>query len=136
MSLVGKVAQQKHHLAIQPRIEARCRLIQEEDAGIGQQFKRDRDTLALASGKFAHQQTAAMLHIHIFQYLVDTLRNLCLAKVVGQAHFGCVVKRALDSQITVDDVILRHIAKLGAESGEVSIVILAVVEYEPFLRRP
>src|SRR2546425_488971 len=38
---VGQSAQEEHHLAIQARIKARCRLVQEKDAWIRQQFQRD-----------------------------------------------------------------------------------------------
>src|SRR5215467_4538364 len=49
VSLVGQLAQQKHHLAIQPWIKTRGRLVKEEEAWIGQQFHSDRSAFALAA---------------------------------------------------------------------------------------
>jgi len=43
------VAQQRHDLQVQAGIEARSRLVQEEQAWSGQQFHGDIDPLALAS---------------------------------------------------------------------------------------
>src|SRR5579885_2300693 len=85
VALVGKVAQQGHHLAVQTRIEARGRLVQEEDAGVCQQLKRDRDAFALAAGEFADEQVTAVLHINILEHLVDAPLDLILRHVAGQA---------------------------------------------------
>ena len=60
MSLVGQFAQKHHHLAVQARIKARGWLIQEEEAGICQQFQRNRDALALPAGQLLDQQLAAL----------------------------------------------------------------------------
>ena len=83
MALIGQFAQQEHHLAVQTGIEARCWLVQEEDAGVGQQFQGNRDALALPAGEFADQQFTAMLHLDIVEHFIDALAHLVFSEVFG-----------------------------------------------------
>ena len=128
VSLVGELAQEEHHLAIQAGIKARGWLIQEEDAGVGQQFQGDGDALALPARELADQQRAARRHLYVFQHFVDALLDLGFGEVAGQAQFGGIVEGALNGQVAVNDIILWHIAKLRAEGGQVFVIVLPVIE--------
>ena len=75
-----------------------------------------------------------MGYLYVFQHLVDALLNLSSGEVVWQAHLSRVVEGAFNRQVAVNDIILGHIAKLGAEGGQVFIVILPVIENHPRLR--
>src|SRR6266851_2737539 len=136
VSFVGQFAQEEHHFTIQARVQARCWLIQEEHTRIGQQFQRNGDTLALAAGELTDEQVAPVLHIHVVQHLIDTLLDLFCGEILRQAHLCSVVEGTLHSQITVDDVILRHIPKLRAESCEMAIIILPIIKNGALLCRP
>ena len=96
MSLVGQFAQQEHHLAVQARIEARCWFIQEEDAGVGEQFECDGDTFALSTRQFADEQFAPELHFYVVEHFIDTLVYLFLGEVIGEAHAGGVIQGAFN----------------------------------------
>ncbi len=54
MSLVSQLAQKEHHLAIQPWIKSRSRLVEEKDAWVAQQFQGNGDTLALPTREFTN----------------------------------------------------------------------------------
>ena len=61
---------------------------------------------------------------------------MLIGEVIGQAHFSRVVEGTLDGQVTVNDVILWHIAKLGTEGRQVSVIVLAVVKHFALRGRP
>src|SRR5947209_4129415 len=134
-ALVGQFTQQEHHLTIQPGIQARRRLVQEENARIGQQFQRYRDALPLTARELADQQITPRLHLYIVEHLFDTLLDLLLGKVIRQAHLRRIIEGMFDGDVTVDDILLWYIAKLCTEGCQVLIVVLPVVEDDPILGR-
>ncbi len=77
-----------------------------------------------------------MLHLHIFQHFVDALLDLRFRIITRQAHLRGIVECTLDSQIAMNNIFLWHVAKLCAESGEMPVIVLAVVEHQTFLGGP
>ncbi len=132
---VGDVAQHRHHFAIQARIESRCRLIQEEDVGLRQQLQGNRDALLLPTRQLVDQQFAALGDAHRFHHFLHTLFDLLVRCIAGQTEFRGIVQHALDGQVLVNDVELRHVAKLRAKRGARGVVILTVIEDAASFRR-
>src|SRR5262249_36308936 len=123
-----------HHLTIQTGVEARSWLIQEEKTGVSEQFEGDGNALALPTGELLDKLTAPARHFHIFEHLIDTLLNLFFRKITRQAQPRGVIERPLDGQITMDDIILRHVADLTAEGCHVVVVVMAIIQHLTLLR--
>ena len=89
----------------------------------------------MTARELADQQITPRLHLHIVEHLFDTLLDLLLGKVVRQAHLRRIIEGMFNRNITVDDILLRHIAKLCTKGSQVLIVVLPVVEDDTILRR-
>src|SRR5450432_2728657 len=130
---ISEVSKQHHHFAIQARIQARCRLIQEENARICQQFKSNGDAFAFSTGEATHPGFALLGHLHICKHLVNAPADLLVREISGQAQASSIVQRPLDGKITVHNVVLWNIAKLVTKGGLRMIVINLVIKNRSFL---
>ena len=70
-----------------------------------------------------------MFHLHIIEYLIDTLPDLLRSEVLGETQFGSIVERTLDGEIAMDNIVLWYIAKLSTKGCKMLILVLTVVEH-------
>jgi hypothetical protein len=68
---LAEPSQQAHHAGCRRRIEARCRLVQEEQAGPGQKLDSDAGPLALATRQRTDGHLGAVTQIEVAHGVLD-----------------------------------------------------------------
>jgi hypothetical protein len=116
---VGQAAQRVHHLLLEPRVEAAGRLVEEEQARVGQQLGRDRHALALPARQLEDVLVAVRRHLDVVEHAGDAGLDLAGRRVRRQPQLGAVGQRLVDAQAGVQDVVLRHVAEHAAVRVEV-----------------
>jgi hypothetical protein len=133
---VGEAAKQPQQLAGARWIEARRRLVQEEDIGASQQLDGDAGALALTAGQGPHPHAGALREVQRRERTVDRGVDLGRRMRLRQAQGGRVAQRALKGQLQVDDVVLRHVAEQPAEAVEVPVQVDSVESHRTAVGRP
>ena len=128
---VGEFAQAADQLGAGDRVEARRRLIQEEDVRVRQQLDRDARALALTSAQRAHPDLGLIGQAHGVERVTDRVIDLRRGCRRREPQTRCVAERALQGQVGVDDVVLRHVAEHAAEGAQVSVHVDAVEAHRP-----
>ena len=85
MPLVGQPPQQAHHLALGARVEARRGLVEEEQAGAGDELGADRHSLALPAREALDGDVAAGGQAERVQRVQHAFVPLLGRGVAGQA---------------------------------------------------
>ena len=123
---VGQLAQHRHHLPVQRRVQARGRLVEDQQRRTGQQLQRHRGALALTAGELVDAGVAVLGHLEFLEHLRDDLFAVVLGGVRRQPQFGGVHQRLVDGQLAVHDVVLRHHADPGAQRGVLGVDVVAL----------
>ena len=66
---VGQLAQHHHDLVVQRGIQARRRLVEDQQRRPGEQFERDRGALALTAGELVHPGVGVFGQVELFEHL-------------------------------------------------------------------
>jgi len=85
LALVGELSEEQHQRFLQPRVEAARGLVEEKQAGLGEQLGRDRHPLALPSGKVVDGGVAPLAELQGGEDLVDSTGSFLRRRVRGQA---------------------------------------------------
>ena len=124
-----------HDLFFRRRIETRGRFVQKDHRGLGHQFDCDRNPLSLAAGKLGHRNVATFResgHIHHF---IHDLIDLSARHIARQTEPRHIIERAIDGQLTMNDVVLRHVADRLLQRIQMAIKIEIVDEHKAAARR-
>ena len=113
-TLVGEKPEQEHHPLVEPRVEARRRLVEEEDLRLDQELGRDRHALALPTAQRLHELSPLVLEVDERERAIDARLALLLRHVLAEADARLEPQRLLDAQVSVHDVVLGHEAHEGA----------------------
>ena len=106
---LGDLAEELHDFFFGGRIESRGRLVQKDHRRFCDQLDGNRNALALAAGKLAHGHVAALRQTSHVHHFIDYLIDFPTRHVARQTQTRHVVKRAIDGQLAVNDVVLRHV---------------------------
>jgi hypothetical protein len=128
------VAHRRHHLLFQARVQPRGRFVPKKEAGVGKQFRCNRDALALPATQCLNKLACVRGHLHLVEHGRHTLVKFG-GSGIGQAQAGGITQRAPDGEMAVDDVILRHVTQDAATSTVGTVEVIAVDEHLPLHRR-
>ena len=112
---VGQLPQHHHDLVVERRVEARSRLVEDQQRRPGEQLERHRGALALSAGELFHPGVGVFGQVELFEDLRDDFRSVGLAGVGRQSQFGGVAERLVDRQLPVHHVVLRDHADAAAQ---------------------
>ena len=111
-ALVGQQAEQQHDLLVEPRVESRGRLVEEQDLGLAQQLGSDRHPLALPATQRLDDLVALVAQPDQRQRPVDAPLAQLGGCILAQPEPGLVAEGLGHGQVGVDDVILGNEAHL------------------------
>lgn len=119
VAIVGKAAKEAHQLAFDARVKARSRFVEEEEAGLGEEFGADRDALTLTAAQGADRDVAPLIEAERLQDGFHAFFALSRGCVVGQAKCRGILECLRHGEFLVKDVVLGDVADGGAEGVEV-----------------
>ena len=105
---VGEPAQHRHHLTVQRWVQARGRLVEDQQRRAGQQLHRHRRPLALTTGKLVDPGLLVLGQLELVEDALDDLPAILGGRVRRQPQLGRVLERVLQRQLPVHDVVLGH----------------------------
>ena len=123
---VGELAQHQHHLAVQRRIQAGGRLVEEQQRRLGQQFQRDRRAFALPAGELVDAGVGVLGQVEFLEHLRDDLGAFLFAGVRRQSQLGGVTQRLVDRQLPVHHVVLRDHPDSAAHRRVLGVDVVAL----------
>ena len=132
-ALVGQAAHQVHEGCLGAGVQPGGRLVQEEQAGLGEQLDADGDALDLPAAQLADLVVLAVRQVQVIQHFHDALVALCLGGIGRHAQAGGVIQRLVDRQLHVDDIALGDIADIIADGVEVFVDVDAVDKHLPWV---
>ncbi len=127
--LVGEAAHELHERGLGARVETGGRLVEEEEAGFGEQFDADGDAFLLSAAQAADLHVFAMGEIEVGKHFHHALFAFFGGGVGRHAQLRGVIQRLIDRQLHVDDIFLRDEADLVADGIEVGVDIHIVDEH-------
>jgi hypothetical protein len=130
-----EVAQPCDQLDAGDRVEARCRLVEEEDVRIGQQLDGDAGALALPAAERGHLDVGVIGQADSFERVADRVVDLGRGRRRREPEPRGVAERACEGEVCMDDVVLRHVTEHAAEALEVGVPVDAVEADRPGRRR-
>ena len=128
---VGELAQAGDQLGAGDRVEARGRLVEEEDVGIGEQLDGDAGAFALAAAQRADPDVGLIGQPDGVEGVTDGVVDLARACRRREPQPGGVAERATERQVGVDDVVLGDVAEHAAECPQVGVHVDAVEAHRP-----
>ena len=123
---VGQIAQHRHHLTIQCRVQTRGRLVEDQQRGAGQQLQCHGGPLALAAGQPIDPGIGVLSHLQLAEHLRHHLLAILAGRVRRQSKFGGVHQGLIDGQLPVNHVILGHHADPGTQRGVIGVDVAAL----------
>lgn len=119
--LLGDVLDEGDHLKGGSRVETRCRLVEEEELGAGDELRCDTDTALLTtrdtlSDRSANQVVRLTLQTESSEEGLDALDALHLGDVFGEGETGGEVQGLADSERTDERIFLLDVGGDAAES--------------------
>ena len=121
--------QQVHHVTVQLGVQPGGGLVEEQEAGAGEQLDGGGDPLSLTAGELLDALVHMRGQIEVLQDLGDALTPFGLGDVLGEAQLGGVLERLADSEGGVDDVALGDHTDLVAHDRIVLVDIQSVEEH-------
>ena len=111
--VVGQLAQELHHLRLEPGIEARGGLVEEQQAGPAQELGRDPDPLPLPARKRADAGIGMRLEPRSSSAR-STAASISSSPVsAGSRSAPSSASDSLHAQVRVDDLVLGQVADVG-----------------------
>ena len=107
-AVVRQLGHLLHDRLVQSGVQARGRLVQEQQRRLGQQFQRDVDALLLAAGQRRGPGVGVRGQRQLGEHLVDPALALLLAGVAREAQLGGELQCTPHRQLGMQDVLLRH----------------------------
>ena len=123
---VGQLPQHRHDLQVQRGVQARGRLVEDQQRRPGEQFECHRGALALAAGELVDPGVGVLGQPQFLEYLGDDLFAVGLAGVGRQPQFGGVAQRLVDGQLAVHDVVLGDHPDPGAQRRVLGVDVVAL----------
>ena len=123
---VGQLAQHRHDLVVQRRVQARGRLVEDQQRRPGEQFQRHRGAFALAAGQLVDPGVGVLGQLEFLEHLRDDLGAVGFAGVGRQPQFGGVAQRLVDRQLAVHHVVLRDHADPAAQRRVLGVDVVAL----------
>ena len=133
-SRLRDLPKEPHDPVLRRGVQARRRLVQEDDRRLRDQLDRYRHAFSLSAGQLRDGNVTSLTQSGDVHHLVDNLIDLIGRNVGGEAKLGDVVQRSIDRQLPVDDVVLRDISDRLLEDIQVLIQI-EVVDQDRARRR-
>ena len=112
---VGQLPQHHHDLVVQRRIQARGRLVEDQQGRPGEQLEGHRGAFALTAGQLVDPGVGVLGQVEFLEYLRDDLGAVGFAGVGRQPQFGGVAQRLVHRQLAVHDVVLGDHADPAAQ---------------------
>ncbi len=128
---VGQLAQVGDQLRAGDGVEARGRLVEEEDVRVGEQLDGDAGPLALPAAQRADPDVDLPGQAHGVDGVTDGVVDLGPGCRRREPEAGGVAKRTLEGQVGMDDVLLGHVAEHVAERPRVGVHVDAVETHRP-----
>ena len=128
---VGELAQVGDQLRAGDGVEARGRLVEEEDVRVGEQLDGDAGPLALPAAERADPEVDLPGQAHGVDGVTDSVVNLGPGCRRREPEARGVAKHTLEGQVGMDDVLLGHEAEHVAECPRVGVHVDAVETHRP-----
>ncbi len=126
-AVLGEAGHHLHDRLVEPGVQARGRLVQEQQRRLGHQLQRDVDPLLLAAGQPVGAGFRVWREGEFRQHLVHAAVAFGLARVPREPQFRGITKRAAGRQLRVEDVFLRDkpdpVPQLGVVLVQVAVVV-------------
>ena len=127
--LIGEAAHELHERGLGAGVETGGGLVEEEQAGLGEQFDPDGDAFLLSAAQAADLHILAMREVEIGKHFHHALFAFFGRCIGWHTQLRGVVQRLIDRQLHVDDVFLRDEADLVADGVEVGVDVHVVDEH-------
>ena len=128
-AVVGQVPHLLHDRLVQARVQARGRLVQEQQRRLGQQLLRHVDPLELAAGQPVGAGVGVPGQAQLAHHLVDPAVAFGRLDVGGEPELGRVLQRAPRGQLGVQHALLRDQADPVPELVVVLVQVTVVVQH-------
>ena len=99
-----QVAQRLHERFLVARVEAGCRLVEEEERRLGQELAADAHPLALPAGQAIQAEVRALLEVQLRHHLVDARRSRRRGNVAREPQLRRVRQGLPYRQLRMEDV--------------------------------
>ena len=128
-AVVGQVPHLLHDRLVQARVQARGRLVQEQQRRLGQQLLRHVDPLELAAGQPVGAGVGVPGQAQLAHHLVDPAVPFGRLDVGGEPELGRVLQRAPRGQLGVQHALLRDQADPVPELVVVLVQVTVVIQH-------
>ena len=123
---VGQLAQHRHDLVVQRRIQTRRRLVEDQQGRPGEQLECDRGPFALTTGQLVDPGIGVFGQVEFVDYLGDDLGAVGFCGVGRQPQFGGVAQRLVNRELAVHDVVLGNHADPAAQRRVFGVDVVAL----------
>ena len=135
LAAVGQIAQQTHEHAGEAGVQARNRLVEQEQRRLGQQFEGDVGALALPAGQPVDGRHRPVRHAEPVQHLLDPVVPAARGHIGREAETGRVLQGPTQRQLAVEHVLLGDQADAVTQLGVVGVEVAPAVEHLALLGR-